>query len=179
MATEIQTQTGQCATHGTVQATRDIPKMGFPFILYAYLRSRAKAQAVPLPGMRRGSAGRLNGAAAHLGASASASAVTAAAGPVPWHRPRRSNIPAAAPMTGPTTRLPPRSAGRGADRVSLASTLSGVRLNGHAGQGRSVGAADCRSPRARGPTPVIQPRLPQCRLTRRAQEGAAGSAGRT
>jgi hypothetical protein len=81
--------------------------------------------------------------------------------------------------TGPKGSFQYRTAGRGADRVSLASTLSGVRLNGHAGQGRSVGAAGCRSPSARGPTPVIQPRLPQCRLTRRAQEGAAGSAGRT
>ena len=42
MATEVQTQTGRCATHGTVQATREIPKMGFPFIVYAVLRSSAK-----------------------------------------------------------------------------------------------------------------------------------------
>jgi hypothetical protein len=49
MATEIQTQTGRCATHGTVQATRDIPKMGFPFILYAYLRSRAKRKPFLCP----------------------------------------------------------------------------------------------------------------------------------
>ena len=42
MATETQTQTGRCATHGPVQATRDIPTMGFPFVVYAYLRSRAK-----------------------------------------------------------------------------------------------------------------------------------------
>jgi hypothetical protein len=42
MATEVETQTGQCATHGTVEATREIPKMGFPFIVYAILRSRAK-----------------------------------------------------------------------------------------------------------------------------------------
>jgi hypothetical protein len=34
MAAEVQTQTGRCATHGTVQATREIPKMGFPFIVY-------------------------------------------------------------------------------------------------------------------------------------------------
>jgi len=47
MATETQTQTGQCATHGTVQATRDIPKMGFPFILY--LRSRAKRKPFLCP----------------------------------------------------------------------------------------------------------------------------------
>ena len=49
MATEIQTQTGQCATHGTVQATRDIPKMGFPYIVYAYLRCRAKRKPFLCP----------------------------------------------------------------------------------------------------------------------------------
>jgi hypothetical protein len=42
MATETETQTGRCATHGTVQATRDIPKMEFPFIYYALVRSRAR-----------------------------------------------------------------------------------------------------------------------------------------
>jgi hypothetical protein len=42
MAIEVETQAGRCATHGTVQATREIPKMGFPFIVYAILRSRAK-----------------------------------------------------------------------------------------------------------------------------------------
>jgi hypothetical protein len=49
MATEIQTQTGQCVTHGTVQATREIPKMGFPFIVYAFLRSRAKRKPFTCP----------------------------------------------------------------------------------------------------------------------------------
>jgi predicted RNA-binding Zn-ribbon protein involved in translation (DUF1610 family) len=42
MATETQTQTGRCPTHGTVEAAREIPKMGFPFFVYAILRSRAK-----------------------------------------------------------------------------------------------------------------------------------------
>ena len=49
MATEIQTQTGHCATHGTVQATRDIPKMGFPFVYYAIVRSRAKRKPFLCP----------------------------------------------------------------------------------------------------------------------------------
>jgi hypothetical protein len=49
MATETQTQTGHCATHGTVQASRDIPRMGFPFILYAYLRSRDKRKPFLCP----------------------------------------------------------------------------------------------------------------------------------
>ena len=42
MAAEVETRTGQCSTHGTVQATREIPGWGFPFFLYAILRSRAR-----------------------------------------------------------------------------------------------------------------------------------------
>jgi hypothetical protein len=49
MATETETLTGQCTAHGTVEATRDIPKMGFPFILYAYLRSRARRKPYLCP----------------------------------------------------------------------------------------------------------------------------------
>jgi hypothetical protein len=49
MATETQTQTGRCPTHGTVEATREIPKMGFPFIVYAFLRSRAQKKPYLCP----------------------------------------------------------------------------------------------------------------------------------
>ena len=42
MATETQTTTGDCPTHGTVEATRDIPRVTFPPIVTAVLRSRAK-----------------------------------------------------------------------------------------------------------------------------------------
>ena len=49
MATEIQTQTGRCTTHGTVQATRDMPKMGFPYIYYALVRSTAKRKPFLCP----------------------------------------------------------------------------------------------------------------------------------
>ena len=49
MAKEIQTQTGRCATHGTVQATREIPKMGFPFIVYGVLRAMAKRRPYECP----------------------------------------------------------------------------------------------------------------------------------
>jgi hypothetical protein len=49
MATEVQTQTGQCVTHGMVQAEREIPKMGFPFIVYAFMRSRAKRKPFLCP----------------------------------------------------------------------------------------------------------------------------------
>ena len=49
MATEVETQTGQCATHGTVEATREIPRMGFPFVVYAILRSRARRKPFLCP----------------------------------------------------------------------------------------------------------------------------------
>jgi hypothetical protein len=42
MAAEVETQTGRCSTHGTVEATREMPGWGFPFFLYAFLRSRAR-----------------------------------------------------------------------------------------------------------------------------------------
>jgi hypothetical protein len=49
MATEVETQTGRCATHGTVEATREIPKMGFPLIVYAVLHARAKRRPFRCP----------------------------------------------------------------------------------------------------------------------------------
>ena len=49
MAVETETQTEQCAIHGTVQATRDMPKMGFPYIYYALVRSRAKRKPFLCP----------------------------------------------------------------------------------------------------------------------------------
>ncbi len=39
MATEVQTQAGRCSTHGTVQATREVPETGFPFVVYAIGRA--------------------------------------------------------------------------------------------------------------------------------------------
>ncbi len=38
MATEVQTRTGQCPTHGTVEATRNVPTAHFPFLVYAVRR---------------------------------------------------------------------------------------------------------------------------------------------
>ena len=42
MATEVQTQAGRCTTHGTVQATCEVPEMGFPFVVYAIWRAAAQ-----------------------------------------------------------------------------------------------------------------------------------------
>ncbi len=41
-APEVQTKQGRCETDGSVQATREIPRLEFPFIVYAFLRWRAK-----------------------------------------------------------------------------------------------------------------------------------------
>ncbi len=50
MATEVQTQAGRCSTHGTVQATREVPKMGFPFVIYAIWRAVAQRRPFVCPG---------------------------------------------------------------------------------------------------------------------------------
>jgi hypothetical protein len=49
MAQEVQTQAGRCATHGTVQATREVPEMGFPFVVYAVLRAVARRRPFHCP----------------------------------------------------------------------------------------------------------------------------------
>jgi hypothetical protein len=49
MAKKVHTQTGRCATHGTVEATREVPEMGFPFIVYAIRRSIARRRPFRCP----------------------------------------------------------------------------------------------------------------------------------
>lgn len=49
MATETQTATGDCPTHGTVEATREIPRITFPPIITAVLRARAKRRPYRCP----------------------------------------------------------------------------------------------------------------------------------
>lgn len=49
MAKEVQTQTGQCPTHGTVEATREMPGMGFPIIYFAVVRALAKRKPFSCP----------------------------------------------------------------------------------------------------------------------------------
>jgi hypothetical protein len=41
MASETQTQTGTCPTHGSVEATREMPGSGFPFLVNAVRRQIA------------------------------------------------------------------------------------------------------------------------------------------
>ena len=49
MAVEVETRTGRCATHGTVEASREIPKMGFPFFYYAIRRAQARKRPFLCP----------------------------------------------------------------------------------------------------------------------------------
>ena len=49
MAKQIQTRAGQCSAHGTVEATREIPTMGFPFFLYAIWRAVAQRRPFLCP----------------------------------------------------------------------------------------------------------------------------------
>jgi hypothetical protein len=42
MAKETETRAGRCPTHGDVEATREIPENGFPFVYFAIARAVAK-----------------------------------------------------------------------------------------------------------------------------------------
>ena len=42
MASETQTTSGTCPTHGTVQATRELPRITFPPIITSVMRALAK-----------------------------------------------------------------------------------------------------------------------------------------
>jgi hypothetical protein len=49
MASETETATGRCDTHGTVEATREIPRMGFPFVYFAVARAIARRRPFRCP----------------------------------------------------------------------------------------------------------------------------------
>lgn len=49
MANEVESRTGHCATHGDVEATREIPKMGFPFIYFSIVRAMARRRPFRCP----------------------------------------------------------------------------------------------------------------------------------
>jgi hypothetical protein len=53
MARETETQTGRCETHGTIEATREIPKMGFPYVYYAAVRATARRRPFVCPACRQ------------------------------------------------------------------------------------------------------------------------------
>jgi len=49
MATETQTRTGDCPTHGTVEGTRELPRLTFPYIVNSVRRARAKCRPFRCP----------------------------------------------------------------------------------------------------------------------------------
>jgi hypothetical protein len=49
MATETQTTTAHCPTHGTIQATREIPRVTFPPIITTVRRALAKRRPFQCP----------------------------------------------------------------------------------------------------------------------------------
>src|SRR5215472_9615664 len=67
MFKEVQTQAGRCSTHGTVEATREVPKMGFPFVVYAIWRAVAQRRPFLCPecGAAVQADGRVRGRCAH------------------------------------------------------------------------------------------------------------------
>ena len=49
MPKEVQTKAGSCTVHGAVQATREIPGAGFPFLVNAVRRRLARRQPFRCP----------------------------------------------------------------------------------------------------------------------------------
>lgn len=49
MAVEVETTMGRCAEHGVVEATREMPQMGFPFVVYAARRYLARRKPFNCP----------------------------------------------------------------------------------------------------------------------------------
>jgi hypothetical protein len=49
MITETQTRTGRCATHGSVEASREIPRIQFPWVVFAVRRSLARRRPFRCP----------------------------------------------------------------------------------------------------------------------------------
>jgi hypothetical protein len=49
MATEVETKQGLCATHGSVEGTRELPKLTFPWIVNTVRRSMARRKPFLCP----------------------------------------------------------------------------------------------------------------------------------
>jgi hypothetical protein len=49
MATKTETRTGRCNVHGTVQATREVPGVSFPFFVYAVRKYLARRKPFVCP----------------------------------------------------------------------------------------------------------------------------------
>lgn len=47
--TDTETVQGTCVTHGRVHSTRQIPRMGFPFVYYGFVRMLARRRPFACP----------------------------------------------------------------------------------------------------------------------------------
>jgi hypothetical protein len=49
VSTELQTMTGDCPSHGEVEATREIHGLRFPYVYYALVRAMARRRPYRCP----------------------------------------------------------------------------------------------------------------------------------
>jgi hypothetical protein len=49
MATNVQTRTGRCATHGVVAATRQMPQVRYPILIDLVIRAVARRRPYQCP----------------------------------------------------------------------------------------------------------------------------------
>jgi hypothetical protein len=49
MVVEVEKRTGRCATHGPVEATREVPRLQFPYLVYALRRQLARRRPFRCP----------------------------------------------------------------------------------------------------------------------------------
>jgi hypothetical protein len=49
MAPEVQTRSGRCETHGMVEATREVPRLEFPYMVWAVRLWLAKRRPFSCP----------------------------------------------------------------------------------------------------------------------------------
>lgn len=49
MSNETQTRTAVCPTHGTVEATREVPRPSWPYLIYVVRRALATRQPYRCP----------------------------------------------------------------------------------------------------------------------------------
>jgi hypothetical protein len=52
MVVEVEKRTGRCATHGLVEATREVPRLQFPYLVYGIRRQLARRRPFRCPTCR-------------------------------------------------------------------------------------------------------------------------------
>jgi hypothetical protein len=52
LVVEVERRTGRCPTHGVVEATREVPRLQFPYLVYAVRRQLARRRPFRCPTCR-------------------------------------------------------------------------------------------------------------------------------